>query len=242
MVNFCRKPSFLSREDGVVTVEGLAVLPLVLLAFSAFFEFGFVVFQWNQTVKALQLGARLVAVSNPLIENVPTKGNNTVPFFEAFSADYTGDPGDPVPVGLVKVVCGAPYEDEDPGDIPACNSTQLERLVFGSDGKCSTSYGSSLPGMCDFNKRIQPSQVRVTYFRSGLGFQGRPGGPVLTISVEVPNLTFQLGMVGLLIEAMIGDNDDDYEWDGIQIPTRPVTITSEDLLSCRDRVTCEKAK
>src|SRR4051812_16886960 len=59
--------SFVHEESGASLVEGLIVLPLVILAFAAFVEFGYAMFQWNQTVKALQFGARKAAVSSSMI-------------------------------------------------------------------------------------------------------------------------------------------------------------------------------
>ena len=50
-----RRPhvTFWQDQRGVTLTEGLITLPLVLLAISAFVEFGYAMSQWNQTVKAL---------------------------------------------------------------------------------------------------------------------------------------------------------------------------------------------
>ena len=66
--------------------------------------------------------------------------------------------------------------------------------------------------------RHTPANIRVTYYRSGLGYVGRPGGPVVSITVETRNLTFNFFFLG----ALLGLNN-------ITIPAHPVTITSEDL-------------
>ena len=51
----------------VALSEALITIPIVMLIFAAFIEFGYAMSQWNQTVKALQYGARLAAVSDPLV-------------------------------------------------------------------------------------------------------------------------------------------------------------------------------
>ncbi len=59
---------FLSEESGATIAEGLIALPLVMLVFAAFIEFGYAMFQWNQTVKAVHYGARLAAVSTSVFD------------------------------------------------------------------------------------------------------------------------------------------------------------------------------
>lgn len=215
MVDQAKEPGFIEQEDGLSMVEGLIVFPLVLLMFAAFFEFGFAVHQWNQTAKALQLGARLLAVSNPLIQP-KEKGNSGK--FTTFETIFTDDlknidPGEPVLADIISASCGV---DADP-----CSPVEVNRLIYGSDNQCNIAFGNSLPGMCDFNNRIGVENIRVTYYRAGLGFVDRPGGPVVTVSVQIPNLTFNLPLVG----ALLGLDD-------LKIPSHAVTVTGEDLSSC----------
>ncbi len=189
---------FRRAEDGATLVEGLLVFPIILLTFATFIEFGVAMVQWNQTVKAMQFGARVLAVSDPLVDMTP------------FTADYPATEGGPVPTTAVTVICGAEAAT-------ACDETGLNRLVFGGDGVCGPVAGTRL-GMCDLNGLIAPANIRVTYHRSGLGYVGRPGGPVVSITIETRDLTFNFFFLG----ALLGLNN-------ITIPAHPVTITSEDL-------------
>ena len=193
-----RMKIFRRAEDGATLVEGLLVFPIILLTFATFIEFGVAMVQWNQTVKAMQFGARVLAVSDPLVDMTP------------FTADYPATEGGPVPTTAVTVACGA-------GTATACDETGLNRLVFGSDAVCGPVADTRL-GMCDLNGLIAPENIRVTYYRSGLGYVGRPGGPVVSITIETRNLTFDFFFLG----ALLGLNN-------ITIPAHPVTITSEDL-------------
>lgn len=205
MVSAAKLFRFARREEGTAMIEGLIVFPLVLMVLAAFFEFGYAVFQWNQTVKALQAGARHAAVSNPLIDDLTVFNG-------------TGDPGDPVPGAVVSASCGA-------GTTP-CVPAAMNRLIFGArptgvtDDTCGNPGANSIPGMCDFNSRIGANNVLVTYYRAGLGYQGRPDGPVLTIRLEVKDITFDLPIIGALLRL-----------NQFTIPAHPVTITSEDLCS-----------
>jgi len=56
---------------------------------------------------------------------------------------------------------------------------------------------------------------------AGLGYAGRPAGPVPTIRVSLQNMPFRFFFLG----ALLGFRD-------IQIPEVPTTITGEDLYSC----------
>lgn len=198
-----RARRFRQDENGISLVEGLIVFPLVLLAYATFVEFGFALFQWNQTVKAMQLGARLAAVSDPLPVDM-----------SALTADYPSDQGGPTPVAAQSVSCGA--------GSTACDAARMNRLIFGDDGSCTPAAGTLL-GMCDLHPQIGADNVLITYHRSGLGYVGRPDGPVVTVTVEARNLTFNFFFLG----ALLGLNS-------LEIPAHPVTITGEDLSSCRD--------
>lgn len=198
------KYGFIRNEDGVSLVEAMITFPLLLLAVSVFVEFGFAVWQWNQTVKAVQLGARLAAVSSPLAADM-----------SALTADYPSDEGGPTPATPVVVSCGA--------GTTACVSAEIQRLIEGSDGICDSNIGTSLPGMCDFNPNIGQNNIIISYHRSGLGYVGRPSGPVVTVTLEVTGLSFSLPILGRLLG--LGN---------ITIPSHPVSVTGEDLSSCQD--------
>ncbi|MEZ5685971.1 MAG: hypothetical protein R3D78_08770 [Paracoccaceae bacterium] len=197
MVTLWRK--FRRDSDGLSLTEALITFPIMLLVISAFVEFSFVLFQWTQTAKALQVAARQLAVSDPLIDNLTT----------LLEADAAGlDAGDPYPSTIVSASCGA--------GTTACNSN-INRLITGGDGICNPNFQGA-PGMCDINPNFSADNVRITYTRAGLGYVGRPGGPVVTITVEARGLSFDLMLAGALLSL-----------DSIPVPATPVTVTSEDL-------------
>lgn len=213
MVNLRSRLSFWRDDRGIALSEALLTFPIVMLVFAAFVEFGFAMSQWNQTVKALQYGARLAAVSDPLVEE-----DNFVAAFPTEAADPLNNGKAAPNDATISATCG-PY-------LAGCDVAELNRIVLGSDGVCGP-VGTSRPGMCDLNwsinpqYRIKPENVVVTYQRSGLGYWGRPDGPVLTMRFEVRYVTVPVLFLGALLGL-----------DNITIPVHPVTITTEDLKTC----------
>jgi len=79
--------------------------------------------------------------------------------------------------------------------------------------------------MCDIFSKITPANVRIVYTQpaapAGLGFAGRPGGPVPTIKISLQNMPFRFFFLGDLLG-----------FRNIQIPGTATTMTGEDLYSC----------
>ena len=74
----------------------------------------------------------------------------------------------------------------------------MNRIVFGRVGaaSCVGATSSYEIGMCDIFNRVTPANVVVSYMYSGLGFAGRPGGPVPTITVSLQDIPFQFFFLG----------------------------------------------
>ena len=73
----------------------------------------------------------------------------------------------------------------------------MNTIVYGrGQASCGAVGADQTPGMCDVFSRVQPQNVIVTYEQTGLGFAGRPGGPVPTITVELTGLTFNYVFLG----------------------------------------------
>lgn len=201
---------FRRDESGISLIEGLIVFPLVLTVLITFVEFGYAVFQWSQTGKAVAIGARLAAVSSPVAPDYA-------------SLAVTGNAGAPVTPAVDFVTCAMALPK--PPNEELCTSDAL-RILRGSDGVCNPDYGTGVPGMCDFNARIEPRNVVITYTRAGLGYVGRLSGPVTTVTVSTREIPFFFFFVGAL-----------FGLDRINMPVTPVTVTSEDMASCSNPVT-----
>jgi hypothetical protein len=199
-------------QRGTTTVEFTIVAMLFLLLTFGLVEFGNMFWQFNSAAKAAQVGARLAAVSNPVWSELVNLEDDSTPG-AAWGTEYTvtcdGDSGD----------CDGTFS----GDY---DSSAMDCLVFGRsetvppcDTECDPAgIDSDEAGMCDRFSRVTPENVIVTYSHTGLGFAGRPGGPVPTITLQLTGLQFEFLALGDLL--------------GLQPITMPpftVTMTGEDL-------------
>ncbi|MDA7427614.1 pilus assembly protein [Primorskyibacter aestuariivivens] len=187
-------------------VEALLTLPIVLLMIAAMVEISFMMVQWNQSVKALQVGVRLAAVSTPVMDISPLTTGDTA---------FTGTPeGDAVPQNMLGVSCTG----------TGCDTAAMDYLMTGPDGVCGQVTAGVQPGICDIARFLSKDNIQVTYIRSGLGYVGRPNAPVLTIRLELVNKTFDYLMLAALVPGI----------SSITFPPHTVSITSEDMLTCRE--------
>ncbi len=214
----------LEDEAGSVLVETTVMLTLVFLVIFGGIDFLFAFYQWNAASKAVEIGARIAAVSDP----VPSGLNE-------LSATVLNDaePGSTVP--FFSVTCGGTSattgtctcDDRGSG---ACslmdysyNASAMNSIVYGRGNTTSCTaqaYGYYSIGMCGMFDRINVQNVTVTYTQTGLGYVGRPGGPVPTITVQLHDIPFQFFFLG----ALMG-------FGNIQIPKMVTTITGEDMSS-----------
>lgn len=208
--------------------SGAALLEFTIFALTFFtilfgiVEFTFAFYQWNAATKAVQLGARLAAVSDPVAAGLRTKPWSVVGY----------DPGDDNVALADGYSCSCTTAGCVSGDgrtCPAaatapsgCTTTYcadaLNTLVYGRGNGTTCNGTAPNIGMCNLYWRITPANVRVSYDYTGLGYSGRPDGPVPTIRVELINLTFQFlflaGLAGL---------------DEITMPPLTSTVTGEDM-------------
>jgi hypothetical protein len=55
----------------------------------------------------------------------------------------------------------------------------MNTIVFGrGSSSCSDAKSADQVGMCDIFPRITPANVKIVYAQTGLGYAGRPGGPM----------------------------------------------------------------
>jgi len=110
----------------------------------------------------------------------------------------------------------------------------MDTIVFGRGSMaCGDATSSYTAGMCDIFNRVTPANVRIEYRQpaapSGLGYVGRPGGPVPTIKVSLQNIPFRFFFLGILFQ-------------NVQIPGLATTVTGEDLYSCSPMIrACDDA-
>ena len=97
----------------------------------------------------------------------------------------------------------------------------MNTIVFGRGrSSCSDAKSADQVGMCDIFPRITPANVKIVYTQTGLGYAGRPGGPMPTITLSIQNLPFRFYFLGGLIGLR-----------NLHIPESTTSITAEDLSS-----------
>ena len=191
-------------------VEMTIAIVLLLTLTLGFVDFGNAYYQWNAATKAVQAGARMASISNPVAAAIADAGPATVP-------------GGSVPAGSYDYLCD--------GSASTCACTgancvagawvaaNFNRIYAGDDGICGPVAGSR-PGMCDFFPALEPENVVVRYTASGLGYQTRPNGSIPTITVSLQNVTFQF----FFLNGLMG-------FTNITMPSMLSTVTGEDLKS-----------
>jgi Flp pilus assembly pilin Flp len=199
--------SFANDENGTTMVEMAIVASLLFTVVLGFVDFGYAFYQWNAANKAVQVGARLARISDPVASGLA---------LEARTAASLSDVGKPVPAGTYDYVCTA---DAAGTASCSCAAGTCKSLAANQDAFDLIYDGDSTrPGMHDFFPRLQKNNIKIEYVATGLGYWTRPGGAVPTIKVSLQNLTFQFYFLG----GLLGFND-------INIPSMVSSVTGEDL-------------
>jgi Flp pilus assembly pilin Flp len=200
---------------GAVLVEVTVVMALILVFILGSIDFLFAFYQWNAASKAVQVGARIAAVSDPVAIGLNGVSNAVVNSFVP--------PGAVMPDFVVR--CEGKTETcrctGACAGVGAYSRVAMNTIVFGrGSSSCSDATSFYRAGMCDIFGRITAANVVIVYAQTGLGYAGRPGGPVPTITVSIENLPFQF----FFLSGIMG-------FDKVQIPALTTSITAEDLAS-----------
>jgi Flp pilus assembly protein TadG len=161
--------------SGAVAVEFGLVGGMFIVMLLALMEFGTAFWQWNQATKALQLGVRLAAVSDPVSSDLKTMTG----------VSSTVEEGDPMP--YFKRVCSGASQTCSDGTY---DSAAMRTLVYGRGNAACPTTTQRYPAMCQLFPRIGPENVIVEYTQTGLGFAGRPGGPLPSITIRLTGINF----------------------------------------------------
>jgi len=176
--------AFWRDQSGAVAVEFGLMSVVFITMLLGLMEFGTAYWQWNQAAKALQLGVRLAAVSNPVSSDLTG--------FTGLSS--TVEEGDPMPYfkrtcsGATVTCTGGTYD-----------AAAMRTLVYGRGNTSCPTTAQRYPPMCQIFPRITPQNVIVEYTQTGLGFAGRPGGPLPSITIRLTGLDFNFVVLDSLI-------------------------------------------
>jgi Flp pilus assembly pilin Flp len=204
-------------ESGAAMVEMTAAVMLFFVILGGIVDGSMLFYQWNAATKAVQVGARLAAVSDPVAPNLTT--------LTGVSGSVL--PGDPMPAFdcTCSVTSGTGSCSSTTGTNCGYDAQAMSRLIFGRNGSSCTDLAADTSvartqyiGMCDYFPSIAAANVQVRYQYTGLGYAGRPGGPVPTVTVSVRNLQFNY----VFLQPLLGKAP-------VNLPGFNTTVTGEDL-------------
>ena len=187
------RASLLADARGATTVEFGLVAGLLFLVLFAIADLGFAFWQWSSASKALQLGVRLAAVSDPVSSDLKTMTGLSETVFD----------GDAMP--YYQRVCSGASRSCSSGTF---DQTALNTLVYGRGNASCPATAQAFPPMCQIFSRIKPENVVIEYVHTGLGYAGRPGGPIPTVRLSLTGLNYQFitlnSLLGLPAISMSG--------------------------------------
>lgn len=207
-------------ESGAAILEFTVVAGVMITVLFGIVEFSHLYSQWNAATKAVQVGARLAAVSNPVWSNIT----------DLTGLENGGVPGDlldssstydyKVTCSGLTQTCTANVNNVTGGFSTDYNIPAMGRLVFGrSGGTCGDPPGTYF-GMCDIFSRVRERNVEVIYQHTRTGYATRPGGLVPTITLQLVGIDFQF----VFLDDLLGFNN-------VPIPGLVTTMIAEDMRS-----------
>jgi Flp pilus assembly protein TadG len=227
MRNFAPIKRIAGDTAGNVLVEATVMMSIILIFILGGIDFLFAFYQYNAAAKAVEMGARIAAVWDPVASGLNALSTNAVN-----SSGYTA--GGPMP--SFTVTCDGSLST------PSCtcntggycsgvtySANAMAAIVCGrgatsvtctNAGACPASTSLYTTGMCQMFAGIRPRNVKVVYTQTGLGYAGRPGGPVPTITVSIVNVPFTYYFLGGLLQ-----------FSNVTMPPLTTSITGEYLSS-----------
>lgn len=208
---------FIRDDSGAVLVEVTIVMTIMLVFILGSIEFLFALYQWNAATKAVQVGARIAAVSDPVAAGL---NNLSLAVVSGIVPPGSAMPDFRITCDGAAETCTCDTVGTCPG-VGGYDRAAMSTIVFGrGSSSCFDAASIREAGMCDIFPRIRPSNVVIVYAQTGLGYAGRPGGPAPTITISLKDLAFQFFFLG----GLRGFKD-------IAIPALTTSITAEHLSS-----------
>lgn len=214
---------FLAWHDqtGAVFAEFAILMPVIVVIVCGSIDFLYAFYQLNAAAKAVEVGARIAAVSDPV-----AAGLNYLPDEAVLSGAQPGGPLPSFSVACSDNRCSCSGTCTGLIDNPF-NPAAMDRIVYGRNAtSCSSTTSYYDTGMCNILSTITAANVVIVYTQTALGYAGRPGGPVPTITVSLTHMQLQFFFLTALL--------------GIHIPMPPMTttVTAQDLCSAGGNGAC----
>ena len=199
---------------GAVFAEFAILMPVVILIVCGSVDFLYAFYQLNAAAKAVEVGARLAAVSNPVaagLDNLPNEAVLDGAVLEGPLPSFTVSCSDD------RCSCSGTC----PGMLEnSYDAAAMDYIVYGRNAaSCASTNAYHIVAMCDLLPSITPANVVIVYTQTGLGYAGRPGGPIPTITVSLQGMRFHF----FFLTPLLGVH--------IAMPPMTTTVTAQDLCS-----------
>ena len=176
----------LTDENGGVLVEATVIAVMIIFLVLGSVDFLFAFYWWNAAGKAVQAGARIAAVSDPVATGLNDLSVDVGGTLRARMPSFTVTcPGNASTCTCTGTCTGL-------GGNPARDQLALNKIVYGrgydpANPGCGTGGGIYFAGMCSMFPGLTPANVVIVYTHTapGLGYIGRAGGPVPTVQVSL---------------------------------------------------------
>ena len=209
-----KRPSVWHDRTGAVFAEFAILMPVVVIIVCGSIDFLYAFFQLNAAAKAVEIGARIAAVSDPV-----AAGLNYLPNEAILNGAELKGPLPSFTVACSDSRCSCSGTCTGIIDNPF-HAAAMNRIVYGRNAtSCSNASSYYTIGMCNLLPSITPANVLIVYTQTALGYAGRPGGPVPTITLSLRNMQFQF----FFLTPLFGVH--------IAMPPMTTTVTAQDLCS-----------
>ncbi|WP_409192557.1 TadE/TadG family type IV pilus assembly protein [Bradyrhizobium sp. RDM4] len=180
-----------SDQTGGAFVEAAVLIPILFVFLLGSVDFLYAFYQWTAATKAMEVGARLAAVSDPVASGLTGSSNVAVSAAVPIGSAQVGDTMPDFKITCESSVCTCTRGTCT--GMGSYSATAMNTIVFGRSGSqvCGDATSSYDAGMCDIFPRITAANVQIVYDQTGLGYAGRKAGPVPTIAVSLRNMNFQ---------------------------------------------------
>lgn len=194
-----RLSSMLRRSEGAVGAEFAMVLPLLILLLLGMIDVGRYMYTLNEVEKATQMGARMAVVTTMVPTDLANKNFGAV-------------------LGQGAVIPATQFGemrcDMSGGSLACTCVSNCSGIGTTAD---TTAFNLVATRMNQIAGIVAPTNVRITYTNSGLGYAGDPTGPDVApiVTVSAVNVGFNS-----LIGQFFGFN--------LRLPTVSASLTLED--------------
>jgi len=167
-------------EAGGPLVEVAVLIPIVFFFLLGAVDFGFLFYQWNAAAKAVEVGARIAAVSDPVARGLSSLSDPAVNGANA---------GDRIPA--FTITCnGHTSQCNLSADFAATityDAIAMQKIVYGRNAgtSCGTPSSYYFAGMCNFFSAVTPDNVQIVYQQTGLLFATKYSAPQPTVTVSL---------------------------------------------------------